>query len=181
MTAVARGCLLAAVFASTLSVIAVAQEPKSAALAKQLAAALDAAKLDSIAAKDPAAPDVYTGALYFPGVQILVVSAKYTVPVLLDDKLAKKQYRDVYIDLNSASVPESKVFIEDVGADGLKAERNENQPYDSYEAAGKRTMFDGDWKKQKLSKDDYMKVFATADERYSRILEALLAQLKKTS
>ena len=172
---------LAALMMFALSAGAQAQEAKSTALAKQLAAALDAAKLDSIAAKDPAAPDVFFGALYFPGVQLLVVSAKYTAPALLAQKLAGKQYRDVYIDLNSASVPDSKVFIEDLGVDGIKADRNENQPYDSYEIGGKRTAFDGDWKKQKLSKEDYQKVFGTADERYSQILQALLAQLKQTS
>jgi len=180
MKAVARASLTA-VLGLALSTAAQAQEPKSAALAKQLAAALDSGKLDSIAAKDPSAPDVFVGALYFPGVQLLVVSAKYTVPALLTEKLGNKQYRDVYIDLNSASVPESKVFVEDLGADGLKLDRNENQPYDTYESAGKRTTFDGDYKKQKLSKEEYQKAFGTADERYSQMLEALLAQLKRTS
>jgi hypothetical protein len=180
MRARTRGCLTA-VLAITVSATALGQDSTSSALAKQLAAALAAAKLDSIAAKDPAAPDVYIGALYFPGVQLLVVSAKYTVPALLNDKLAKKEYRDVYIDLNSASVPESKIFVEDLGAEGLKAERNENQPYDSYEAGGKRIVFDGDWKKQKMTKDEYMKAFAAADERYSKMLEALLNALKRAS
>jgi len=180
MRAVACGCV-AAVVAVSVSAAALAQEPKSASLAKQLAAALDAAKIDSIAAKDPSAPDVFIGALYFPGVQLLVVSAKYTVPALLNEKLGQKAYRDVYIDLNSASVPESKIFVEDLGADGLKAERAENQPYDSCEKAGKRTSFDSDWKRQKLSKEEYMKAFAEADERYAKMLEALLAQIKKTS
>ena len=180
MKAVACACL-AAVLTVALSAAAQAQEPKSAALAKQLAAALDAAKLDCIAAKDPSAPDVFIGALYFPGVQLLVVSAKYTVPALLNEKLGSKQYRDVYIDLNSASVPDSKVFVEDLGADGLKADRNENQPYDTYEAAGKRVAFDGDFKKQKLTKEEYQKAYGAADDRYSHLLQALLAQLKQTS
>jgi hypothetical protein len=180
MKVVARGGL-AGVLAMALSAGAQAQDSKSAALAKQLAAALDAAKLDSIAAKDPTTPDVFVAALYFPGVQLLVVSAKYTVPALLVEKLGSKQYRDVYIDLNSASVPESKVFITDLGIDGLKADRNENQPYDTYEAGGKQTAFDGDWKKQKLTHEEYLKTFSTADERYSQILQALLSQVKHTS
>jgi hypothetical protein len=180
MKVVQRGCLVG-VLAASLSAPALAQEAKSAPLAKQLAAALDAAKLDSIAAKDPSAPDVFIGALYFPGVQLLVVSARYTAPVLLVEKLAKKEYRDVYIDLNSASVPETKIFVEDLGADGLKAERIENQPYDAYEAGGKRVMFNSDWKTQKLTKEEYMKAFTSDDERYCELLAALLAQLKKTS
>src|SRR5580704_7257053 len=180
MKGVAGACLgglLTVSFAAT----ALAQESKSAALAKELAAALDAGQLDSIAAKDPTSPDVFIGALYFKGMQLLVVSARYSAPSLLTEKLAQKNYRDVYIDLNSASVPESKIFIEDLGVDGLKSKREENTPYDSYEAAGKRTAFDGDWKKQKLSEQDYMKTFSTADERYCQMLTALLAQVKKTS
>jgi hypothetical protein len=173
--------LTAAVVALSLSSPALAQESKSAPLAKQLAAALDAAKLDCIAAKDPSAPDVFVAALYFPGVQLLVVSGKYSVPQLLNERLAKKEYRDTYLDLNGAAVPASKIFLEDPGADGLKAKREENQAFDSYEADGKRTMFDGEWKRQKVSEQDYMKTFADADARYTQILTALLAQLKKTS
>ena len=180
MNLVARGCL-AVVLVLSISAAALAQESKSAPLAKQLAAALDAAKLDSIGAKDPASADVFVGALYFPGTQLLVVSAKYAVPLYLNDRLAKKEYRDMYLDLSSASVPATKVFIEDLGADGLKAKRIEGQPYDSYELAGKRTAFDGDWKKQNLSEDEYMKAFAVADDRYAQMLTALLAQVKKTS
>ena len=173
--------LAAAVAVLSLSTAASAQESKSAPLAKQLAAALDAAKLDSIAAKDPSAPDIFFAALYFPGVQLLVVSGKYSVPQLLVERLVKKEYRDTYLDLNGASVPTTKLFLEDPGADGVKAKREENQPFDSYEADGKRLMFDGDWKKQKMSEQDYMKAFSAADERYTQILAALIAQLKKTS
>ena len=173
--------LAAAIAVLSLSTAASAQESKSAPLAKQLAAALDAAKLDSIAAKDPSAPDIFFAALYFRGVQLLVVSGKYSVPQLLTERLVKKEYRDTYLDLNGASVPATKLFLEDPGADGVKAKREENQPFDSYEADGKRLMFDGDWKKQKMSEQDYMKVFSAADERYTRILTALIAQLKKTS
>jgi len=64
-------------------------------------------------------PDVFVAALYFPGIQLLVVSGKYTVPQLLTERVNKKEYRDVYLDLNGASVAESKVFIEDPGADGF--------------------------------------------------------------
>ena len=84
MTAVARGSS-AGVVALSLSLAALpaataqAQDGKSVALAKQLATALSAAKLDSIAARDPAAPDVFISALYFPG-QLLVISAKYAIP-----------------------------------------------------------------------------------------------------
>lgn len=180
MTAAARACLCF-ILSMSFAAAGMAQEAKSSALAKQLASALDSSNLDSIAARDPANPDTFIGALYFKGMQLLIVSARYSAPSLLDGKLTNKAYRDVYIDLNSASVPDTKVFIEDLGVDGLKAKHNENTPFDSYESAGKRTMFDGDWKKQKISEEDYQKTFATADDRYSQMLTALLAQLKKTS
>jgi hypothetical protein len=170
------GMMLAATLAGTAP--ARAEDAKSAALAKQLAAALDAAKLDSIAAKDPSAPDAFVSALYFPG-QLLVVAAKYSAPSLLNERIGKKEYREVYMDLNGAAVPNSKTFVEDPGADGLRADHNENQASDTFEAAGKHVAFDSDWKKQKLSKEEYLKAFSDADERYSQMLQALLAELKK--
>ena len=167
---------LAGVLVLFAAVPAFAQESKSAALVKQLAAALDAGKLDAIGAKDPSAPDAFCAALYFPNAQLLVVAARYSAPQLLVERLAKKEYRDMYIDLSSASVPASKVFVQDASADGLNA-----KGFDSFEEAGKSMMFDGDWKKQKISEQDYQKAFAAADERYAHILTALLAQLKGTS
>ena len=178
LTRVAYGSL-AAFVALSFARPASAQDSKSAPLAKQLATALDAAKLDTIAAKDPDAPDVFVAALYFPGAQLLAVSGRYSVPQLLNDRLSKKEYRDVYLDLNGAAT--AKTFIEDPGADGLKAKRESNQPFDQAEMAGKRTKFDGDWKQQKMSEQDYMKAFSAADDRYAQMLTALLAQLKKAS
>lgn len=172
----------AAALASVGTALAQAQDAsKSSPLAKELTRLLDQGKLDAVAAKDPTAPDRFVAALYFPGSELLVVSAKYTVPVLLDEKLTNKNYKDIYVELNSASVPDSKIFIEDLLADGLKAKRETNQPFDVYDSQTLKIMFDSDWKKQKFSEDDYMKHFGTADQEYAKILTALLAELKKTS
>jgi hypothetical protein len=182
MKAIVRGCLAGALSLG-VSVPALAQDSKdskSAPLAKQLASALAGAKLDSVAAKHPVSQNVFIGALHIPGVQLLVVAAEYPAPVLLDPRLAKGEYRDIYIELNSAGVPASKIFVEDLGANGLFARPGDN-PMDMYEASGKRIMFDGEWGRQKLSEQDYMKTFAGADERYAEMLTALLAQLKKGS
>jgi hypothetical protein len=177
------GCAVLSGVVATLSLSAQAsaQESKSGALAKQLTSALDAGKLDSIAAKESSAPDAFCAALYFPGAQLLVVAARYSVPQLLDARLGKKEFRDTYLDLNGAAVPASKVFIQDGAADGLKAKNAENQAPDIYESGGKQVVFDGDAKRQKLSDQEYQKLFADADERYAQILTALIAQLKKTS
>lgn len=158
---------------------ALAQEPKSAALAKELVTLLDRAKLDAIAAKETPQGDTYYAALYFAGSQLLVVSARYSVPVILNEKLEKKEYRDIYMDLNSASIPDSKVFIVDLGANGLRPRREENEPFDTYETAKVQLAFDGDWKRHKMTEEEYLKHFTEADERYARILTGLIAQLKK--
>lgn len=159
---------------------AVAQESKSAALANELAKLLDARKLDSIAAKGAGA-DQFVGALYFAGSQLLVVSARYSVPQRMSENLVQKNYRDVYIDLNSASIPESKIFISDLGANGLQSRRADNQPFDTVDMGGKSYAFDGDWGRAKISEGDYMKAFQTTEQEYTRMLEALVAELKKTS
>ena len=159
--------------------LAAAQESRSSQLAAELAKLLDTAKLDSIAAK--IGGDQYVGALYFQGSQLLVVKARYIVPERMDVQLAGKNYRDVYVDLNSASVPASKVLVSDSGANGLQATRRNNQPYDTVDIGGKSYAFDGDWNKAKISEQEYMKTFQTSDAEYAGMLEALIAHFKKAS
>jgi hypothetical protein len=70
----------------------------------------------------------------------------------------------------------------DLGADGLKAKRDEGKPFDTFENAdGKEVAFNSDWKAQKITEEEYMKAFSEADARYARILQALIAQLKKSA
>ncbi len=175
-TPLVLGMVLVLAFAASAS----AQESKTAALAQTLTQAMDAAKLTAIAAKDSAGEDTYVAAMYFSGSQLLVVRAKYEPAVLLDLKLEKKDYQEIYIDLNSASVASTRVFIEDLGADGLKAEHPDNVGFDSIEEAGTRTLFDNEWRKsQRMSEEEYAKRFAQAEALYARFLQALIAQAKK--
>lgn len=171
-------CWFAVAFILLVPLVAAAQESKSAQLATELVKLLDSMKLDSVAAKLGA--DQYAGALYFPGSQLLVVKARYIVPERMDVQLAQKNYRDVYIDLNSASVPASKMLIADLGANGLFARRRENQ-FDTADVGGKSYSFDGEWGRAKISEQEYNKAFQTAEAEYVGILEALIGQLKKTS
>jgi hypothetical protein len=173
-------CLAAALVLSLAPAIGAAQDQnsKSAQLAAELRKMLDARKLDSAAAK--LGTDEFIGALYFPGSQLLVVKARYTAYERMDENIAKKAYRDVYIDLNSASVPQTKVLISDGGADGLFARRRQNQ-LDTAEIQGKGYSFDGDWRKAKISEQEYMKAFQASDAEYVAMLEALVAEMKKTS
>jgi len=163
-----------------MSSAAYAQDAKSVALVKELSQVLDAKKLAAIAARDAADPEFYVAAMYFSGSQLLVVGAKYSPAVLLDGKLLKRDYQDIYIDLNSAAKAGTKVFVEDAGADGLKPDHENNKGADSVEQGGKQTKFDEDWKKeQKLSDADYQKAFADADKLFCRLLTALIAEARK--
>jgi hypothetical protein len=166
--------LLVSPLASTSS----AQDSRSASFAKELATLLQEKKLDSIAARSPSAADQFVAALFFPG-QLLVVSARYSAPPVLMERIARNEYRDVYIDLNSAAVPESRILITDLGADGLKSRREANQPFDQQDMAGKGIQFDGNWREDRMSEEEYMKAFEQADQNYTAALQVLIGALKK--
>jgi hypothetical protein len=164
---------------AVLPSLAVAQESKSVSLVKELTQLLETHKLDAIAAKDPSAADAFVAALYFQGSQLLVVQARYAVPPILTEKVTKKEFREVYTDLNSACIEGSRMLVIDTGADGLKPKKEENR-FDQCDIGARSFSFDGDWKKQKLaSEEDYTKAFVEADEKYTKILTALIAQAKK--
>jgi hypothetical protein len=170
-------CLVAAWVVLLAAAPTHGQESKSSQLAVEAARLLDAAKLGAVAAK--LGGDEYVGALYLAGTQLLVVKARYIVPERMDAQLQAKNYRDVYIDLNSASVAGSKTLVADFGANGLQARRRDNQAPDTVDVGGKSHAFDGDWGKAKLSEQEYTQIFQTSDAEYARMLEALLAELKK--
>jgi hypothetical protein len=159
--------------------VAAAQAPsKSAAVAKELVQVMEAKKLDSIAAKAPAGDGHFAAALYFPNVQLLVISGHYSAPQLMEPRLAGKQYRDTYMELSGTVTPDTRVFVQDMGEPGLSFKKQDNM-FDTWTRAGKVVMFDGENDKQKISDAEYAKAFAAADEEYAKILSALLAEAKK--
>jgi len=155
-----------------------AQDAKSGDLAKQLATLLDQKKIDSIAVADAQNPGSFFAALYFPGTQLIVVSAKYSVPALLTELLARKDYRGVYTELASASVPESKLFVMDSYADGLAFKPSGQNAPDSVDNGKAHATFDGEWKKAKISEADYTKIFTDSAAAYARALQGLINSLK---
>ena len=159
--------------------LSLAQESKSAPLAAELCRLLDQHKLDSIAAHQSG--DQYVGALYFAGAQLLVVRGTFTGAARMNDLLGKKDFKEVYMDLSGASDQRSRSFIMDLGANGLRFKREDNQPFDTADVAGKSYRFDGEWGKAKISEDEYRKTFAATDEEYAQMLQALIAAIKKPS
>lgn len=185
MTVRSRLVVLAAVAAVMLSSAhAIAQDSKSAAATKELVALLES-RVDGgmafLAAKLPDGPGEYVGALYLPSVpQLLVVTAHFEPPVLMDERLAKRDYREAYTDLNSASKVGTRVFFEDLKVDGFMPRREGSDPFDMYTAAdGRRLQFDGDAGKQKMTDAEYAAAFAKADELYAKAVQALLVEAKK--
>ncbi len=166
-----------------LGVVATAAPPdqplRSTAIAAQLTEALTAQKLDAIATRDPDEPDRFVAAIFYPNAQLLVISARTASPDILSARLLYKQYRDTYADLQGSPIKGTSTFFQDMKADGLSASRDQVADV-LFEGNGTTMVFDSDWKKKNLSERDYMAQLQAADERYSRMLTLLLAQIKGT-
>jgi hypothetical protein len=159
-----------------------AQENRSAVLAKELVSLLDAAKTDCAAARMIGSTDEFVAVMYFPGAQLLGISSKYAAPPLLNERIILRKFKDVYLDLNAATNPAHRMLIEDLQANGLRLKSPQNEPSDYYtKGTSPRFQFDGQWKKRKLSEDEYMKAFAEAEALYAKMLESVIAEFKKGS
>ncbi|HET7697534.1 MAG TPA: hypothetical protein VFK57_17590 [Vicinamibacterales bacterium] len=152
--------------------------PASPELARKLMSVMAERGLQTMAARDPAASDRFVAAMAFPGVQLLVVAGRHTSPMLVESQLAHKQFAEVYAELQSAAVADGKLFFQDMGGDGL--EGNTEAVDVMYEQGSKQTLFDGDWKRMKLSKEAYEKRLSEADQRYTELLKILVSSVSKT-
>ena len=148
------------------------------ALAAEFTTLMQQKKLDAAAAQ--LTDNTFVAALYYPGTELLVVSAEYTAPALLVQKLNAGNFRDIYMDLASASVPSSKILIEDMKADGIRPDRDGDNPFDIVTRGTDAPVnFDGDAGKAKLSDDAYRALFQETEATYTRDLRAMIEQLKK--
>jgi len=160
---------------------------ESAAKAKELAALLQAKKLEAFAARDGMTPGRYVAAIVVPGVQLLVVSASYSRANDIEYSLYNKKYQDAYLDLKSGALSTDRFFVDDAMCDGLVAVPGKNPQHDSVSMDGAKIVFDGDFvdprkkNSKKIPEDQYRKNFAAADTRYARALDLLLIELKRNS
>jgi len=152
-------------------------DPSTAPLVKELTGLMGQQKLDTVAARLEG--DTFVAAVYFPGSELLAVCGKYTAPALLNEKILGRRYKDAYMDLSAASVVESRVMIEDTKADGIRANPGKDT-FDVVTRAGSAPIrLDGKWKDKKMTEEEYGKFFQDADAAYKKMLEALIAELKK--
>ena len=180
-----RRLVVGTMLAATLGIAGVAaaaddaKTSKSSVQAAALAKQLNLAKLQYIATKDPTEPGRFVAAMHVPGNQLMIVSARYGAPALLNEKVLLGKFQDAYIDLNSASEAATRVIVEDLRADGFALTKSKDTLRDSFESNGKRVIFDFDWRKQKLSQAEYFSTLEAADSQYARMLELLIAEASK--
>ncbi len=173
-----RARVLVPVAAWILASVPLASQP-SVSSAAELTALLERAKLDSIAARVPGSEDTFVAALYLPDQQLILVSGRYAAPALLREKILGKRYREAYQDLYGAADAATRCVVEDLQADGLRAERIKDGPADVYTGAGgSPVFFDGEWKRHKMSEDAYRDAFSKADASYTRMIGVLVAALR---
>jgi hypothetical protein len=167
--------LLAIVVLAQAGANVYAQAPfASAAAARELTYALDRSGLNAIAVADPEEPGRFVAALYIPGSQLLVVSADHPSVDGIKHRLAKREYREVYLDLQGTPAPQNKLFVQDAGADGVLSALPERGAVDIlYEDGVRQTLFNGDSKGQNLTSAEYDAALARADARYARLLMLL--------
>ena len=119
-------------------------------------------KLDAIAAKDPGAADAFVAALTFPG-QLMVISARYSAPAAAQraagapgvPRRLHRAQRRVGRWNRGCSSPTSAP----TASRPKPAKRDD--PIDVRDTAGKAFRFDGNWREDKMSEADYMKMYRT--------------------
>jgi hypothetical protein len=148
---------------------------QSPALARELVKVLSSQQIDAIAAEDPDDPERFVAALFARG-QLLVVSKRHTSPAAIHARLGLRQYRDVYLDLQASAAADRGWFLQDMQADGLSA-GPDHVPDILYAGRDAPTVFDGDWKTQGSSEQEYEQQLTVADQQYTRLLDVLLRQL----
>jgi hypothetical protein len=177
---VSLAVMLAAVCAVPGTVVnttaAAPQEPASQTRVAELIAALDKHGLRSLAAEDPSRPDHVVAVLYVPRVQLLTIAGRCAATEALRAHLDAAAYRDVYTDLHACAEAETRLFIQDMSADGLRPEPRQNgAPFDIvYQRMSHRTLFDGDFKSQQLTSEQYDERFRAIDAEYARLASILV-------
>lgn len=174
-----RVAAVAGVIVGSVTLIGARGLEPSSQVANELVALMKAGGLDAVAAADPDDPDRFVAALLVPDVQLLVVAAKSTSPAYVRSQLAEKRFREVYSTLHAAAVPATKLFFQDMGCDGLTGDDASHVDI-MYERGTTQTLFDGDWRGQKISRTRYQEKLSKADAEYSRMLALLRQSLRQT-
>jgi hypothetical protein len=166
---------IAVTCAALPTLISLLHAPASVDAAERLVRALQRQRLDFVAARDPADDGRYVAAMRNGDYQLYLISARHEQPALMDTRLARRQYERVYRQLETASVREGRLVVQDLNGLGLRASAGAGEAFDIvYVSAEQRTAFHGDWQGQGLSREAYDRAFVSADACYTRALAILL-------
>jgi hypothetical protein len=147
-----------------------------------LITALDRLGLEAVAAVDPTEPATFVAALKIQGGRLLVVQARHPSVDGLLQRLAARQYRDVYLDLQGTPTQKGKFFVQDAGANGILTTLPGSVEVDVlYEDGQRQTLFNGDLVAQHVTAAEYEARLAAADVRYARLLTVLTSALRETT
>ena len=154
----------------------------STELAADVVKLMEQGNLDTIAAAHPTDPGRFIAAMHIKGVQLLVISGRYSAPALMKETLLKRDYRQAYLDLNSAADRQGRLFITDSQANGLRVTPEKNAPFDiSWRDMTAQVSYNNDWKGQKLTEANYRKRFTEDETEYAAMLEILKNALAATA
>ena len=162
-----------AITAVLLTAVGVAQSSPDPAA--ELVGLMNERKVTALSARDPADEGRFIAAM-LAGQQLLVIGARYSAPALLRERILKNEHQDVYGDLHSASDRQGRIFVIDSGADGLKLTRESNDV--SWRNGVTQTIFNMDWKGQKLKEADYRRTYEADDKAYGEMLTTLIRATK---
>ena len=154
---------------------------ESNAAAAELVALLQERSMDAVATADPDRPGRFAAALYLPGPQLLAISAAHPDPARIQRAIAAGNYRQVYSDLHTHGTQVDRRFVQDLQADGLRPSVDADQPFDIVRSNGvTETIYDGDWKRQKLTEQAYQDRFAESDREYAELLRLLIGAVRNS-
>ena len=160
-----RLLLLATVLAFTTA--AFAQTSGSGVAARSLVQRLESRHMDTMAVADPRTPGRFIAVLYVSPSQLLVVGARHPNADALTVAIREKRYRDVYLDLQGAPAVGDRLFVHDIGADGL-TQTGQSVIDNAYENGTRAVLAKSGKGTEKL---------AAVDAEYVRMLEALISAL----
>ena len=159
--------------------IAGAEQSKSAPLARELTALLSERHLDAFAVEDPSRPGFFVAVRSYPGVQLLVVGGKSSAIDYIKYQLDRKDYSEAYTALHTSASPETKLFVHDMGCDGLT--RESDQVDVVYGKGADQVLFDGTGKASGLAKDAYNTKVTAVDAEYTALLDIVLKAIRPST
>jgi hypothetical protein len=156
--------------------LAQAGAPSSTASAERLAKLMESKKLTAVGAEDPSEPGRFVAAQLLAR-QLLVVAGRCEAVEYLRLQVEKRAFADLYADLHGCAIADTRFFVQDMGANGLRAKPAGDGLTDVvYEGASRQLILDGDWRRNELDEAGYKRAFEQSDARYDKLLALLAAQ-----